>query len=153
MVREVLGPIDFDPASDSFGNINVGANQFYSENSLEKPWLDGTIYLNPPGGKVGNKSQTSLFWQKLMAHRVNPRFNHAIFMAFSIEALQNTQGKGCQSIGEFPICIPAKRIQFEGHSGKNSPSHSNAIAYIPGHIDRTPDFKDVFSQLGVVLNV
>lgn len=153
MIRDVLGPIDFDPASDNFFNVNVQAKTFYSEDSLEKDWLPGTIYLNSPGGKVGNRSQTFLFWEKLMHHRLNGTMPHAIFMAFSVEALQSTQGKGVPSIGEFPLCVPAKRIRFEGHAGKNSPSHSNAIVYVPGTIDRTADFKDVFSQLGVILNV
>lgn len=153
MVRDVLGPIDFDPASDMYFNITVGAKYFYSEGSLEKEWKPGTIYLNPPGGRVGNQSQTCLFWQKLMKQRLKPEFTHGAFMAFSIEALQNTQGKGCPSIGEFPFCVPAKRIRFEGHAGKNSPSHSNAIVYVPGSIDRRADFKDVFSQLGIVINV
>lgn len=150
---EVLGNIDFDPASDMYANLNIGANAFFSEKSLEKEWLGGSLFLNPPGGKIGNQSQTALFWKKLMAHKGRPDFTHGIFLAFSAEALQNTQNKGCEALGEFPICIPSKRIRFDGHSGKNSPSHSNVIAYIPGTVDKTEKFKDVFMNVGTVLNV
>jgi hypothetical protein len=154
MVHEVLGEIDFDPASDTYFNITVQAKQWFSERSLEREWLPGSIYLNPPGGKVENKSQTGLFWQKLMNHRLECKeFTHAIFMAFSVEALQSTQGKGLPSIGEFPFCIPSKRIRFDGHVGKISPSHSNAIVYVPGNIDASEHFEEVFKELGVVVNV
>lgn len=155
MVKAVLGEIDFDPASSSHANLTVEAKEFYSSSSLSRHWIEGAVYLNPPGGKVGNKSQTGLFWERLMQHASEPLehgFSHGIFMAFSIEALQNTQRKGCKAIVDFPICIPAKRIRFDGHIGKIAPSHSNAIVYVPGYLDKTKTFKEVFSQLGAVLN-
>jgi len=152
MVREVLGHIDFDPASSWQANVIVEAGYFLSEDSLNRQWGVGSIYLNPPGGKVGNKSQVQLFWSKLMRHRLEcQEFQDAIFMAFSAEALQNTQGKGVPSLGQFPFCIPAKRIKFIGAG--NSPSHSNIIAYIPGYKDRTALFEKVFKEIGVICNV
>jgi ParB family transcriptional regulator, chromosome partitioning protein len=150
LVREVLGPINFDPASCEEANKIVQANCYYTENSLTKPWHGtGPIYCNPPGGKTGNKSNVKLFWDKLM----DTDFLHAIFMAFSIEALQTTQS--CiLPMAQYPICIPAKRIRFVSPEGKkSSPSHSNCIVYIPDLIDRTEKFTEVFSRIGVVLNV
>ncbi len=151
MVREVLGPIDFDPASSVRWNAAVEAKRFLTEkdDGLSAPWLPGTLYCNPPGGKIGNQSKTSLFWQRLMRHRDEGELEHAIFMAFSAEALQNTQGKGVLPIMAFPFCVPAKRIRFVAVGvEKFQPSHSNVIAYVPGKLDLTGRFQSVFSQLG-----
>lgn len=156
-VRRVLGVIDLDPASEEGANVRVKANTFYTEedNGLLKPWEHG-IFVNPPGGKTGNKSNTVLFWQKLMKTLADNKLDHAIFMAFSIEALATTQKPGFPSLGEFPICIPKKRIAFdkpEGFLDNKAPSHANAIAYVPGKINKTEAFVKEFSNLGVVLNV
>jgi hypothetical protein len=153
LAHEVLGQIDFDPASDPFFNARVGASYFYTReiDGLNTDWPDaGTIWCNPPGGKTGNASQTVAFWIKLMAYRSRPCFNHAIFMAFSAEARQTTQGKGVPSINEFPNCTPAKRIAFDRPDGTKggAPSHSNCIVYVPGKLDLTSKFIETFSKLG-----
>ena len=151
LARTVLGTIDFDPASDQFGNTRVQAKHFLTEveDGLTHPWhVGGTVWINPPGGKAGNKSKTALFWQRLMTYR--PLISDAIFMAFSAEALQTTQRLPCEPMLAFPICIPRGRIAFDSREGaSSSPSHSNAIIYVPGKLDRTDVFKDVFAQLGV----
>lgn len=149
MVREVLGTIDLDPASSVEANRFAEASTIYTVESdgLIQRWY-GSVYCNPPGGKTGNKSNAALWWQKLMHSR--GLIDHAIFMAFSLEALQTSQNYGVPGILEFPICVPRKRIRFldcywqEGPA----PSHSNVIAYIPGRLDRTSLFLDTFEKLG-----
>lgn len=160
MCRSVLQTIDLDPASDPHANKIVGASCYYTEyddalslcwGSLEVPL---SVFLNPPGGKIGNQSKVALFWNKLMECRDAGNLTHAIFLAFSIEALQTTQNKGRRPIAEFPLCVPSRRISFVPSDGKikNQPSHSNMIVYVPGFVDRTPQFRDVFKNLGCVLN-
>ena len=106
-----------------------------------------------PGGKIGNKSLTGLFWQRLLDHRHDFGIKHAIFMCFSAEALQSTQNKTYEPIGNFPVCIPSKRIAFDDprNLARKAPSHSNAIVYVPGEIDATEKFAKVFSKIGSVL--
>lgn len=154
MVRSVLGTIDLDPASDANANDRVAAVRYFDEHDdgLLQDWGNNlSIYLNPPGGKVLNQSKAILFWKKLM----DTKIKHAIYMGFSLEHLQSSQGKGVKSIGEFPFCIPKKRLQFHypNDPSKASPSHSNVIVYVPGTIDRTDLFYDVFKTLGTVVNV
>jgi len=149
----VLGDIYLDPASDETANKRVGAARYYDrdQDGLEQLW-HGNVFCNPPGGKRGNQSMTALFWQKLMAERSRGLIRHAIFLCFSAEALQNTQAKGCESVMQFPICVPSKRIRFD-HPGpfeKTAPSHSNVIVYVPCEIDRTKDFVREFSEIGAV---
>ena len=153
MVRAVLGQIDLDPASCASANDRVGAIEYFDEedDGLSQDWgTNRSIFLNSPGGKTGNQSNSVLFWKKLMLTEIK----HAIFMGFSIECLQTTQGKGVKSAGEFPFCIPSKRIKFyyPHDNTKKSPSHSNVIVYVPGSEDRTELFSTVFSSLGVICN-
>jgi hypothetical protein len=153
MARQVLGSIDLDPASDARANEDVKASAYITESQcgLSTPWRAGSVWLNPPGGKIGNRSRTGLFWERLMAHRSSGVMTHALFMAFSAEALQNTQGRAHPPMMAFPFCIPAKRIKFVSRGvEKCQPSHSNAIVYVPGTIDKTETFKDVFSSIGCV---
>lgn len=158
-VKAVLQTIDLDPASDDVANKRVNALNIITEqqDSLSPltEWKEGNLFLNPPGGKIGNKSRTSMFWQRLMLHRQQGKLTHGIFLAFSAEALQNTQGKGCSSIGEYIICIPKKRIRFDDENGNpgKAPSHSNVIVYIPGTVDERNIFYDQFKDVGVILNM
>ena len=85
MVREVLGSIELDPASEPKANQIVKADRFISENSLSVEWKAKTVYLNPPGSKDGNKSKAGLFWQKLVKEYEAGNIEEAIFMGFSME--------------------------------------------------------------------
>ena len=152
-VKNVLGDIDLDPASDDFGNARIQAKHIITEesNGLLTEWpSDMTVFINPPGGKLGNQSKTVLFWQKLMNYRSAGNLKHAIFLCFSIEAAQNTQKEGYLSVMELPFCVPKKRVHFDSQDGKfSAPSHSNLIVYIPGTINKTKEFVKEFSDLGI----
>lgn len=154
MAREVLGNISLDPASCPEANLTIKASQIFTkeDDGLSKEW-SGIIFINPPGNKVKNKSQSILFWEKLMKSR--DTIDDAIFIAFSIEQLQSSQGKGVPSMGEFTFCVPSKRLKFkkpEGELNNQAPSHSNMIVYVPGQADRTEEFIKVFSKIGVIVN-
>lgn len=158
-VHNVIGRPDFDPASSDEANEVVKAETYYTFDGLERPWYGGSIFINPPGGKVGNRSQAVLFWKELMKYKEydNPGFKHAIFIAFSIEALQTTQSCDYSSMGQFTFCIPKKRIKFDRPKGvpvtkKDSPSHANAIIYVPGTVDNEAQFTESFRDVGVICN-
>jgi hypothetical protein len=155
-VHQVIGIPDLDPASCEKANQAIKAKRIFTkkDNALNQNWQQSTpisIYLNPPGGKQSNKSLASLFWQKLVNLRDAQMLEEAIFLGFSIEHLAVTQSCS-MSICDFPICIPKKRIKFVSPEGNfSSPTHSNVIAYVPGILDNTSTFKQVFSDLGKVL--
>src|SRR5258707_14839507 len=100
--RRVLGIIDLDPASEPAANERVKATTYYTEHNdgLYHTW-SGSVFCNPPGGKKGKDSLTCLFWKQLMMCVIEGHIDHAIFLCFSVEALQNTRGKSVPSIGEF----------------------------------------------------
>ncbi|MGL5074483.1 MAG: DNA N-6-adenine-methyltransferase [Waterburya sp.] len=156
-VHQVIGLPDLDPASSKTANQTIKAKKYFTreDNALLKThWADRpvSVFLNPPGGKLGNKSLTAMFWQKLMDLRAEGLLSEAIFMGFSLEHLAVTQS--CTySVGHFPIVIPAKRIRFVSPQGTfNSPTHSNVIAYIPGIENNTQAFKNVFGDLGIIMH-
>lgn len=154
LARDVLGNIELDPASNAIANETVRARTIFTEadDGLSKEWFADTVFINPPSGKVGNQSKTVLFWKKLMNEVYTGNIGHAIFLAFSIEQTQSSQRKGVPPMLAFPICVPAKRIAFVDPEGLNrqAPSHSNMIIYVPGSVDRTYKFKEVFSKIGYV---
>lgn len=151
---EVLGPVDIDPASEEDANKYIAAAKYYTEadNGLSKRWA-GTIWCNPPGGKIENKSVPLLFWSKLMETREQRWLQHAIFLAFSVEQTQTSQGKKYLPMAGFPLCIPAKRIRYELWDGTPgpSPTHSSVIVYVPGRANLTGVFAEVFSSIGQVV--
>lgn len=156
----VLGRIDLDPASDEFGNSRVMADSYIDEreNGLSAPWKPTeyypiSVFLNSPGGKLGNKSMAALFWVRLMKELEAGNIKHAIYIGFSAEQLQTSQGKGVPSLGDFYCCIPAKRIRFDkppGHVNNQAPSHSNIIVYVPGTERNLTGFVSNFCDLGII---
>lgn len=155
--RQILGQIDLDPASDLDSNARILALHTIGreDDALICKWVPGSVFLNPPGGRLGTQSKPTLFWERLMAHRREEKLSHAIFIGFTLEILRTTQGRlsGRQAAADFPFCIPAKRIAFDPPPGTKatSPTHGNAIIYVPGSCDYTDRFKEVFSQFGQVI--
>jgi hypothetical protein len=156
--RRILGTIDLDPASDPAANRRVKATHIITqeEDGLKAPWPPGSVFLNPPGGKLGNKSLAALFWQRLIQEWSEGHVSHAIFVAFSLEQLQTTQNlrPPVPSIGEFMFVVPARRLRFDRPDGRPgpAPSHSSAIVYVPGSIDATAQFIREFKDLGCIVN-
>lgn len=166
--REVMGSIDLDPASHEEANERVRAARFFDAeiNGLEREW-SGRVFLNPPGGKLGAKSLTGLFWSKLMRHYVSLRVPEAIWIGYSLEQLQTLQhAESNFSPLDFSMCVPRRRIAFDENAamraarqakqisdGKKpteltSPSHANYITYLG---PRKTRFDDVFKQFGQVV--
>lgn len=162
--RETLGEIDLDPASSHEANLLVEANKIYTQtdNSLEKEWIAETIFLNPPGGKVRNKSLQALFADKLLVEYNKGNVNSAIFLAFSLELLPKRLW-----LLDFPICFVgvnnsqpgcisgSGRIKFDtvNEDGKRvqqkSPTHGNFIVLLPRDLRQVIKFKAEFSCFGV----
>ncbi|MEH2200213.1 hypothetical protein [Nostoc sp.] len=160
MAREVLGGINLDPCSSAIANKTVGAEIFYNEidEPLSMDWRIppnnevGTVWCNPPGSRYIRPSLPMQFFQKLWVEIATGNVSHALYLAYSLEQLQQCQHRGFYSMLDFSLCIPRKRIAFLDTYGyeQKSPTHANAIVYIPGTIDATAKFKEVFSTLGCV---
>ena len=157
--RKVLGTIDLDPASDANGNQIVKAARYFSSGGeTDCSWGHGvSVWLNPPGPVKGKGAAAmpypKLFWQRLLRHRDAGHLMHAIVAAFSIEQLQTSQNWGGVAMTAFPVCIPRKRVSWNPPAGMkaNSPTHASAFVYVPGLVNATAAFFDVFSEFGAVI--
>jgi hypothetical protein len=157
--REVMGGIDLDPASTASVNEHrVKAGYFFTkeDDGFNQPWF-GRVFLNPPGGKVGNESRAALWWAKLLDEWESGTVEQAVFVGFTLEILSTSQSSR-KSVGEFPCCFPHGRIDFfkEIEPGVykegGSPGHANVIAFLPPRDDpwAVMKFAETFSKFGLV---
>lgn len=158
--REVMGAIDLDPASHEEANRTVKATRFFSveDDGLRQPW-SGRVFLNPPGGLVGD------FWHYMLCNI--PGVTQAIWIGYSLEQLQTLQCIGVPTTPlNFSMCVPNRRIAFVENeakkaarfeklialgkkpNAKSSPSHANYITYIGPLRER---FEAIFRQFGQVV--
>jgi len=157
--KEVMGHIDLDPASSAIANSSVEATTYYTleQDGLSKPWghLDNTVkvFCNPPGGKLKGKSIPKMFWEKLIVEAELGYIAEAIFLAFSIELLQTSQLSYVTPAASHPICIPNRRIAFVDATGKpvKGNTHASAIIYVPGTVDNSQKFCEVFKKFGSIV--
>lgn len=70
-VREVLGTIDLDPASNPTAQTLVNAKKYYTkeQNGLTHPW-EGNVWINPPYSAALIKKFTAKFFEEYQAGNV-----------------------------------------------------------------------------------
>lgn len=160
-VTRVLGKVDVDPCSPSdpsISHVGAGIRLTEKEDSLSFSWASIlpnrplSVFCNPPGGKVGNRSKPVLFWERLCEFKFSGNLSHAIFLGFSIEFLQVSQSCTLAAL-DLPFCIPKQRIRFLSPDGskKFSPTHGNVLVYVPGILDYSHLFYRTFEDLGRVV--
>ncbi|MEM6367794.1 MAG: hypothetical protein AAF851_05760 [Myxococcota bacterium] len=157
-VHQILGGIDFDPASCPEANKVVRAKRFLTEreNGLVAPWPaePSTVYCNPPGGLRGGKSYPVQFWARLLRYCASDRLKAGIFMGFTLDLMQTSQS-AVLSVLRFPFCVPKQRLRFnttpDGREVATRPPHANVIVlvapfrttegFLPGEFEKA--FRDV----------
>ena len=173
-VRAVFdGPIDYDPASCSAGNLIVRARSFDSaeSNGYSKSWQSHrNIFVNPPGGRMfpsgvtspkgakGTVPSASAWWKKATNEWYEANLREAgaldiVFLAFSIELLQTAQQGALLAPTDFPICYPKSRIAFineDGHAQKGN-THASAFVCMSATDEVIERFEAHFALFGKVV--
>jgi len=157
LVHEFFGgPPDLDPASSPAHNRLVKARQILTraDDALQAAWPRGeTVFLNPPGGKIGNRSVAGLFWARFVDQFLDERFDVGVFLGFTLEILRTAQDYHTIVPLDCPICVPRQRLRFlepvKGEGG--SPTHANAIILLTRNSDLERRFVEVFGRLGSVI--
>lgn len=166
--RLVMDGIDLDPASCELANRVVKASRYYTaeDDGLALPWdfngFPSRVFVNPPGGKLRNRSLQAIWWDKLLSEYQAHRVQQAIFIGFSLELLAK---RG--NIFDYPVCIVNRdatascisgsgRIKFgkpvgEGIEEGASPPHGNLIVHL-ARWNSTRLFEEHFSQFGRVVS-
>lgn len=154
-VREVLGEIDLDPASCAAANEWIKAKTFYTEedDGLSKEWK-GRVFLNPPYGKTGTRSNQDIWASRLHYHHEMGNVPEAVLLTKSVPGY--AWWEKLFSFYYFPVCFCRERIKFlrlneQGEIAAEGMAKAGSnFWYFGWEIDT---FERVFSQFGNVVNV
>jgi len=142
LVREVMGGIDLDPASNAHANEIVQADQYFDKemDGLNREW-SGRVFLNPPYGRVGVRSGAGVWIERLIKEYQAGNVTEAIVLVNS-----STGDKWFQALFDYPICFVNHRIKFYQPSGdKIQPTKSNVLVYMGANVRK---FKKIFGDIG-----
>ena len=109
LAKQLMGGIDLDPSSCAEANHLVGSDRYFDaeQDGYAQKWCAERVFLNPPGGKRGNRAAAAMWWEKLRYHWVRGDVDQAVFLGFNASIIHTSQ-----SILDFPLCIPSSRIKF-----------------------------------------
>lgn len=150
LLLEVLGEIDLDPCSDDADNPNIPARVHFdgrNVDALSASWPCGSIYMNPPYGRVIGKfthkaiTEVSLWSASQLIMLVPAR----------------TDARWFQELWNGTVCFVRGRLKFvnkalpsyrEDGNFKVSPApFPSAFVYFGSNHKR---FAEVFSKIGVI---
>lgn len=175
MVRKVLGSIDTDPASHPIPQRWIRARKFYTEqdSGLDHIWY-GRVFLNPPYGTTGGKSNQGIWSLELLGDIALNHCSHAIMLTKTVpgyawwDNLFHVRWPG-------PCCITMDRLAFVKPEWVTLDDHRGYSITIPERVQNTqgkwikkdwrskaastlwyygpdPDkFNEVFSKIGRVI--
>lgn len=147
LAREVLGEIDLDPASCADANRTIRASAYYDQdlNGLAQPW-EGRVWLNPPYGKTGGRSNQDIWAEKLIAEYEGGNTDAAMLLVKAALGYAWFE----RLWYAYPTCFVRERLYFtaEDGSGDGQAKAATAILYF-GRDVKT--FKRVFSTIGRVI--
>ncbi len=145
-VREFLGEIDLDPASNAIANETVQAKEIYTanDNGLGLPW-NGRVFVNPPYGVESGQSLAGQFCAKAIEEHAVGNASEVIILVNSVHS-QKWQAP----LYDYTVCFVDHRIKFvNGDSGENeNPTFQNIFVYLG---PRKEEFATVFSKFGYVM--
>jgi len=143
-VREAMGGIDLDPASNAEANETIRADRYFTkeDDGLLSPWV-GKIWLNAPY----SRDLMPAFVAKLVDEYQAKNVTDAILVSHN-----NTDTRWFQTLAKSSsaICFPSTRIKFYRGDEVAAPVNGQAFFYLGGDL---PAFKSAFADMGVIVEV
>lgn len=143
-VKQVLGTIHIDPASNDKAQQWINARTYYTEkdNGLKRTW-QGNLWLNPPYGSKNQKKQN--YGITAWCHKAIEEYDRGNILEGIL--LVGGTSEGVRSLRQrFIKCEPTKRIQFiSSNQQKIAPPPPPTFYYLGDNPDQ---FKAVFSRIG-----
>lgn len=150
LVRLVMGGIDLDPASHPTPQKWIQALSVFYEgsNALEVAWV-GRVFMNPPYGKTGLRSNQDLWMVKLLSEIWFGRVSQAIALTKTVPGY-NWWDKLFDDMWPGPVCITRGRIEFISSDGvkRGKSKVASSFWYYGPNEDK---FGEVFGQIGRVI--
>ncbi len=149
LAREVLGDIDFDPASSAAANEVVKAPSWCSvtEDGFNQPWHD-RVWLNPPYGREeGERDSNAARWaHKLIVEHQSGRVDAAILLVKAALGYNWFE----ELWREYPTCLLRERLSFtNAETGERGQAkHATALLYFGQH---PGIFRAAFRPIGRVI--
>lgn len=115
-IRRVIGDIDLDPASCEEANKLVKAHRFFDkdDDGLSMPWFAGSVFLNPPFGKIKNKSLAGIWLEKMLDEFNAGRFDHGIALTHTRPGYEWWESMW----RKVPVCLTREKIDFLPGDGR-----------------------------------
>lgn len=145
--REVMEKIDLDPASCEAAQERIVATACYTveDDGLSKDWV-GKIWLNPPYGKTGARSNQDIWAQYLISEYEKGNVEEAILLvraALGYNWFENLWY-------DWTVCFVRERISFIKSDGSNDGKSKQGTVFLYlGPKDEK--FRDVFGKFGRVI--
>lgn len=149
LVREVLGSIDLDPASDELPQTWIKANRYYikEQDGLKQSWACETLFCNPPYGKAyGGSSQAVWSRYATIAYDAGSIHRAAILLVNSTHGYRWYE----ELWTKYPVCLATDRIRFIRADGTQGGQAKRGQTFVYLGKDRAK-FYGVFSTVGRVL--
>lgn len=147
LVKEVMGAIDLDPASNDTAQSWIQADKYYTvlDDGLTKEWW-GRVFINPPYSKTAGRSNQEIWAEKLVNEYRAGNVTEAIMLVKSalgykwFQELWNTVNGVC--FANELICF----VDSSGNSSKPAKLGSTFFYWGSNYIR----FAHVFSRIGRV---
>lgn len=140
--REVLGGIDFDPASCAIANERVRATKFFTaqDDALSQEWPVGKIWMNPPYARDLVEPFCTRFLSEIERGSVG--------MVLVNNATETGWFQAMAAVAA-AICFPSGRVRFVSPDGEaGAPLQGQAVLYFG---DDWKGFKAAFCGIGFVV--
>jgi len=145
--RQVLGPIELDPASCEIANQVIRAERYYTleDDGLSQDWRCKTMWCNPPFGRVpGDRTlgKADIWAQRLVREYECGNVGEAILLVHA-----HTYKQWFRPLCNYLVCF-SERLYFWNAQNKSGRSpHGSALFYLGKQPQK---FVDVFDQFGPV---
>ena len=115
------------------------AEYSFLDNCPEQRHAILSAFCNPPGGKT---RLTQRFWVACAEAYERGVIRELLWLSFSIDMLQTTQGKGVPSILDYPTWVPASRLPYYSpYKGRELPGlRPSAITFMGASRKREAKF-------------
>lgn len=145
--RDTMGGIDLDPASSPEANGLVDATYFYTieDDGLSRVWFDN-VWLNPPYGKTGNRSNQDIWARYLEDEYQMGRVTQACLLTKCVPGYRWWE----RLFRKWPVCFIEERVSFiNAASGKKGKAKAGTnIWYLGPNAER---FHEEFQDLGRII--